>query len=363
MKKPQSKIGLIFAAIYLLISIVGIIYYSNCGGFLCGMEMLFFCYPWCWYEFLTFLPSFVPEILVGILINSIIIYYIGYFLQDVFSKNKLPKSKFLYFFSILTIIFQIFLIIAEIFACNYYYAEYNILNITIAILFIAGLVFLLYLLRNKQKHWFFFLNLFILFLFLFNFNEFVCNEIKIPLNSAECNNIKEMKTKRICFQRLVKNEKNIKICDDIIEEEIKIICCYISFEEIKNLDVDDALNCCNQFFSDYYKFSCYKALAEETKNLSICDNKILDKNQQRHCYRRVFERYNDLDYKKYLNFCNNLTIEGYADYEKEQCYIDVAVGTMNTAICSNVSWNDYEKEQCIKKVREAIREHNDSLKK
>ena len=362
MKVFQSKIGLIMLFIFLIVLVIVII---NCSGMDCTAVVY---YPWLLFPLFQRLSDglmiiawvsggTIQYIYVGlilIIIDSIIIYYIGYALQDLFSKRKLPRSKFLFFLSIITALCYIYFYLfggplawCSLSLCYYYDFKINCLIFSIGL--IIGIGLLLLIIKTKIKlYYLFFLNLILALSILSPLLpiDLLCEE-KIVNNIDECERIKNTNIKEICFRRLANNKQDLNICDSIKDNYNKTECYFQVFKVKKDLDIDEALTRCSKISN----LRCYEILAVNANNLSICDNIIQDE-QKYYCYKEVLVAHNSVDYKKYLQLCKKLPFESILnDYKKVECFCDIAIKLNDPTICDNITWYNPTKTRCYQRVR------------
>lgn len=87
MKFPKSKFGLTLSIIFFLISVVLAIYSETCGDDICGYVVLIPTFPWWMLSFFIHGSSVAYVLfLLSIVINSIIVYWIGKGVEKLFSK-------------------------------------------------------------------------------------------------------------------------------------------------------------------------------------------------------------------------------------------------------------------------------------
>jgi hypothetical protein len=88
----KSKIGFVLSALYLLVTIIIVIYAKTCSGMFCGMVMVLPTMPWVLIlEGLIEDSIFVFFILV--ILNSGILYGLGYLLSSILKKTKFFHSS------------------------------------------------------------------------------------------------------------------------------------------------------------------------------------------------------------------------------------------------------------------------------
>ncbi len=91
MEKFKSKLGLILASIYLIITLIIVLYSFNCSGMYCGLMVILPIMNWIFLEGL-FSDSMITYILLVIL-NTIILYLLGLLITAILKKMTYSQNK------------------------------------------------------------------------------------------------------------------------------------------------------------------------------------------------------------------------------------------------------------------------------
>ena len=91
----KSKIGMVLGGVYLLLGVIVTYYVGHCSGELCGIVAFPFMLPFGGYiSHLLYLYSdpsadqFLPLIIINIILNTIILYFIGVGITKIIQKVK-----------------------------------------------------------------------------------------------------------------------------------------------------------------------------------------------------------------------------------------------------------------------------------
>ncbi len=88
----KSKIGIIFVSLYLIVTIIMLIYSYLCSGMYCGLVVLLPIMPWP-LVFERFISDSFFVFFILVALNSIILYYLGWLVSLMLRKINLPKMK------------------------------------------------------------------------------------------------------------------------------------------------------------------------------------------------------------------------------------------------------------------------------
>ena len=89
---PKSKLGLILAFIYSIITIIIVIYSFTCSGMFCGLWLILPVMPWNFILEGVIRDSLTAFVFLAVL-NAIIFYFIGYFIDRLRKNHNGPREN------------------------------------------------------------------------------------------------------------------------------------------------------------------------------------------------------------------------------------------------------------------------------
>jgi len=91
MWRRLSKLGIIFSGIYLIFSIIAVVYSFLCNGMFCGFIIVAPAIPWI-YLFEWLLLSSWISFSISVILNTIIVYFIGIGISKPIRKIVFSRS-------------------------------------------------------------------------------------------------------------------------------------------------------------------------------------------------------------------------------------------------------------------------------
>jgi len=183
-------------------------------------------------------------------------------------------------------------------------------------------------------------------------NTSLCNEISNSEQRRECNShterkvrskeecdkIPQINSRDMCYMQLLNNNTtyNQDSCDLFTSEKFKQSCIF-RYIVLRNNSAE-----CISLHDSNLQYKCYLAIAENTRNLKICEM-IVGLSGKNHCIASVNDLLmqeisaNDFGVKE----CNILS-----GRFKDDCLLEVAIKSLDNSICKNITYYDTKKE-CI----------------
>jgi len=157
-------------------------------------------------------------------------------------------------------------------------------------------------------------------------------------DQTECKNFMRKKPEKSFCERL--SDKDINKLDTHgprvwylldTNESLKEICYdeYYLDEAKKNKDP----NACSKIINDLERDKCYKYVASEIKNFSLCE-KMVDSDNKNSCLARQ---------NKNATFCEKISKQ----YSRDECFYDVALLTDDSQLCAKIANNNRQGWCCM----------------
>lgn len=176
----------------------------------------------------------------------------------------------------------------------------------------------------------------------FDERESCIYEIAVESNNIDlCKKLKGIQS--LCYQNFAKKNNDVSICDNVGEQYHKDKCYAYTSQEL----LDPAI--CPQIETDSWENKCWQYMAVGFKDESYCENvatMVYIEDEDRmvpsgaivHCY--SFTAKEKLDY----TVCHKIPDEN--DYDKNQCYYDIAVKVNDSSICDYIDYSFHNKDTC-----------------
>jgi len=141
-----------------------------------------------------------------------------------------------------------------------------------------------------------------------------------------CSNVNHSHVLEVCYQKVAESKKDDSICNMIVNDDTTRKICLLNVAQS-----NQELTTCDYFENDIDKFYCYKQVAVEKEDITIC-HKIPTASKDK-CYAEIAAKKQD------ESLCSKIEGDNY------NCYMHIAFVTKDKKVCKNID-NVGQRDQC-----------------